>query len=294
MQDAASNELLAKCCLGYLLQFDRSDSVSEESIKEFKLAEYSAEFWISHAKAAVEGSATLSQPMMELLWTRNEAYLNWIRISDPDRLWRGSDFTQTLESVPAPLYYTSQAGLAEITSLLLSKGEVDINAEGGVYGNALQAASFQGHGQIVEMLLSKGAEVNAEGGFYGNALQAASLQGHDKVVELLLSNGADVNLGRGRHYGNPLQAAAIRGHAQIVMMLLSKGVDVNAEEGLYGSALQAASIQGHGEVVELLLSKGADVNIKGGYYGNALQGALSQGHRRIVELLFRAGARLMS
>ena len=46
---------------------------------------------------------------------------------------------------------------------------------------------------MVELLLSKGADVNAQGGEYGNALQAASDGGHEKVVELLLSKGADVN-----------------------------------------------------------------------------------------------------
>jgi hypothetical protein len=34
------------------------------------------------------------------------------------------------------------------------------------------------------------ADVNAQGGFYGNALQAASHGGHEKVVELLLGKGA--------------------------------------------------------------------------------------------------------
>jgi ankyrin repeat protein len=42
---------------------------------------------------------------------------------------------------------------------------------------------------VVELLLGQGADVNAQGGYYGNALQAASYQGHEKVVELLLGKG---------------------------------------------------------------------------------------------------------
>jgi ankyrin repeat protein len=42
----------------------------------------------------------------------------------------------------------------------------------------------------VKDLLSKGADVNAQGGRYGNALQAASQRGHSAIVELLLSKGA--------------------------------------------------------------------------------------------------------
>jgi hypothetical protein len=40
------------------------------------------------------------------------------------------------------------------------------------------------------MLLDKGAEVNAHGGQYGNALQAASAGGHEQVVKMLLNAGA--------------------------------------------------------------------------------------------------------
>jgi ankyrin repeat protein len=35
---------------------------------------------------------------------------------------------------------------------------------------------IRGHEAIVKLLLEKGADVNAQGGLYGNALQAASVQ----------------------------------------------------------------------------------------------------------------------
>ena len=43
------------------------------------------------------------------------------------------------------------------------------------------------------MLLDKGVDVNAQGGRFGNALQAASERGHEKVVTMLLDKGADVS-----------------------------------------------------------------------------------------------------
>jgi ankyrin repeat protein len=42
----------------------------------------------------------------------------------------------------------------------------------------------------VQMLLAAGADVNAQGGQYGTALQAASLRGHEKVVQMLRAAGA--------------------------------------------------------------------------------------------------------
>ena len=50
---------------------------------------------------------------------------------------------------------------------ILAKETIDVNAQGGEYGTALQAASTRGRKEIVEMLLDKGADVNAQGGRYG-------------------------------------------------------------------------------------------------------------------------------
>ena len=64
-----------------------------------------------------------------------------------------------------------------------------MNAQGGEYGNALQAASLSGNEVIVSLLLEKGVDVNTQGGYYGNALQAASFMGHKAIVGLLVRKG---------------------------------------------------------------------------------------------------------
>jgi hypothetical protein len=66
----------------------------------------------------------------------------------------------------------------------------DVNAQGGGYGNVLQAA---------------------EGGYYGNALYAAASEGNEVVVRLLVASGVDVNA-RGGIYGGALYAAASKGN----------------------------------------------------------------------------------
>ncbi|THU90826.1 hypothetical protein K435DRAFT_248533, partial [Dendrothele bispora CBS 962.96] len=95
---------------------------------------------------------------------------------------------------------------------------------GGEYGNALQAASSQGHESVVRLLLERGADVNVQGGKYGYALQAASSQGHESIVKLLLERGADVNIPGGK-YGNALQAA--RFHQKIEQLILDWGAEVS-------------------------------------------------------------------
>jgi ankyrin repeat protein len=95
----------------------------------------------------------------------------------------------------------------------LDKG-ADVNAQGGEYGNALQAASSRGHQEIVQLLLDKGADVNAQGGEYGNALPAASWGGYQGVVQLLLDKGADVNA-QGSHYVDHLSTLTQEGSQRL-------------------------------------------------------------------------------
>ena len=84
--------------------------------------------------------------------------------------------------------------------------------------------------KTVRLLLAHGADVNALGGLYGNALQATSFGGHDVIVRLLLEHGADMDA-KGGEYGNALYAASSRSHYVIVQLLLERGADVNAQGG---------------------------------------------------------------
>ncbi|KAH7548916.1 hypothetical protein BM1_10689 [Bipolaris maydis] len=285
MQESECQNTIMKGSLMYLLQFQQP--LSTEVLNASALARYTAEFWISHLQKTRDETEG-SQLAIILMSSDNPAYLNWIKLYDPD-MYSGPDLGKSLGDIATPLYYAASFGLNTITGLLLEKG-ADVNAQGGVYGNALHAASEGGHEQVVKTLLNKGANVNAQGRRYGNALYTASLRGYEQVVKMLLNKGADVNAQGGR-YSNALQAASLRGHEQVVKMLLDKGADVNAQGGYYGNVLQAASSKGHEQVVKILLNEGADINAQGGAYGNALQAALSEGHKQVVKMLLDAGAR---
>ncbi|KAJ7179719.1 ankyrin repeat-containing domain protein [Mycena filopes] len=213
---------------------------------------------------------------------------------------------------PFPLFVAASANLLDIASILIEQGQyskdmgeelaeasargnydmvkllahsgANVNAQGGKYGNALQAAGYMGHKEVVQLLIDHGADVNAQGGRYGNALQAAALNGSKEIVQLLIDHGADVNAQGGR-YGNALQAAAHNGSKPVVQLLIDHGADVNAQGGRYGNALQAAARNGSKAVVQLLIDHRADVNAQGGRYGNALQAAAHNGSKPVVQLL---------
>ncbi|KAF2652559.1 HET-domain-containing protein, partial [Lophiostoma macrostomum CBS 122681] len=170
MQEVECHNALAKGSLMYLIQFQQP--LSTKVLEASALASYAAEFWSSHLRNTGDGTEG-SILAISLMSTDKPAYLNWIKLHDPDQPYKEPDLDRSLQSIATPLYYAALLGLSTITRLLLDKG-AEVNAQGGHFGNALQAASSMGHKQVVKMLLDKGAEVNAQGGHFGNALQAAS------------------------------------------------------------------------------------------------------------------------
>jgi ankyrin repeat protein len=88
------------------------------------------------------------------------------------------DYDNTTESVHA------------VQLLLDNCPGIDVNAQGGKFGTALQAAAYFGQASSVELLLREGADANLSGGKYGNALNAAVVSGWWNVVDVLLAAGA--------------------------------------------------------------------------------------------------------
>ena len=222
-EETTARASIAMVSLTYLLELNHNLSV-QQITESFPLARYCARYWMDHAAVAETRNEMLQSFIKEFFLSEN-AYFSCCRLYNPDRPW-DSEPTGHRESISA-LYYASLGGLMWSVRMLVENG-ADINAQGGFYGNALQAASAKGHENIVQILIDKGAYVNAQGGFYGNALQAASLGGHKNIVQILIDNGADVNA-QGGIYGNALQAASQRGHENIVQILVNKGANVSTQ-----------------------------------------------------------------
>ncbi|KAL4990295.1 purine and uridine phosphorylase [Aspergillus falconensis] len=226
---------ITRICLAYLLHLDKQQPISKTR-QEFPLAQYSAQYWMNHARPA-ETKKDVQGSIMHFFLQQSQAYTVWLKLFNPDAP------SNLYGRVPSPIYYASLAGL-QYTVEMLSKRGADVNAQAGAYGNALQAASANGYKEIVQLLLEKGADVNRQGGQYGNALQAASTKGHKEIVQLLLEEGADANA-QAEGYGNSLLAASTKGYKEI--------------SGWHANALQAASANGHKEIVRLLLERGANI-----------------------------------
>ncbi|KAJ4243331.1 hypothetical protein NW762_014817 [Fusarium torreyae] len=239
---AIASTSITRTCLTYLTD------IHKETEQDFPMARYAAEIWTGYAVLS-QASEDIARATVRFL-EDEETFQRWARLYQPDRDW---------DRDPGPprgsrLYYACFVGLVLPARDLIGKG-ADVNAQGGEYGNALQATAYRGDEEIARLLLDKGADVNAQGGEYDNALQAAVRGGHQEIARLLLDNGADVNAQGGEH-GNALYAAALRGHEGIARLLLDKGADINAQSGYFGNALQAAIRGGHQEIATLFQRNG--------------------------------------
>jgi len=207
-----AHDLLARISLTYLLSVNEALPKVWETLDSLPFMRYASEYWHVHVKNCQE-NRYLTSLILKLFDRNNENSLrNAIFVCDPENRSREPYYPET--KFVSQLYYASLFGFVHVCQDIVKNG-TDVNAQGGMYGTALQAASFWGHRLIVQSLLEGGADPNARAGHYGNALQAATFGGHESVFQLLLESGAGVNV-QGRLYGNLLQLASSRGHELIV------------------------------------------------------------------------------
>jgi ankyrin repeat protein len=157
-------------------------------------------------------------------------------------------------------------------------------------GTALQCATESKNFEAVQLLLMKRADPNAvTKKLPHTALQIACRDGSKNIVELLITVGADVNAQPAREFGaTALQFAALGGYLGIAHLLLENGADVNAAAAKVDgrTALEAAAEYGRIDMIQFLVDAGADLSEDGdGQYKRALARAYNNGHYTTRSLL---------
>ena len=115
--------------------------------------------------------------------------------------------------------------------------------------------------QVVELLISKGANFEHRNVSDYTPLSLAASGGYVGIIKLLLSHGAEINSRTGSKLGiSPLMLASMNGHTAAVKLLLDMGSDINAQiETNRNTALTLACFQGRHEVVNLLVERKANI-----------------------------------
>ncbi|RYP76428.1 hypothetical protein DL769_003634 [Monosporascus sp. CRB-8-3] len=188
--------------------------------------------------------------------------------------------------VPLPVRVLAH-GLEELPKVMdeIQRASADINAQGEIYGNALQAALAKGHFGLAKILIEKDADINAQGRIFGNALQAASSQGHDEIVRTLIDKGADVNLQDGQGT-TALMKSICRDLFSILSILINNGgtdpliKDIRGRDALYWAA-RMASIDTFKMILQVVEARRATPSV----YQHAISAAAAADKCELAELL---------
>ena len=166
-----------------------------------------------------------------------------------------------------------------------------INQNDNVGKTSLSIAAKRGFDDLVELLISSGADVNSRDLFGISALMYACKNKRDKCVALLLESGADTDVIDGNGNTSLLHATK-SGATKSVELLIQKGADVNITNKKQRTALILAAKNGNESCVKLITEAGADVNASDRNQYTALMWATRQGQDKCLLHLLQSGARV--
>lgn len=251
----------------------------------------------------ISGQGTEQKPYDTILLVANkqDAYLNAIiaddletvrelLTKDPKLVSLVDERGKGSSQLPA-LHLAVYHGHADVVELLLSKG-ANANRKTGSEMGPLHMAASRGHAELVKLLVTYGADVNGRKNDFRSPPLCYAANG--EVAEALIANGAEVNF-RDKRQATPLHSIAARARTEAAEVLLRYGADVNAKDTRGWTPLHKAADRDRMEMVAFLVAKGADINVKDNSRRTPLSRAIEpwwggKGHREVAEFLLSKGA----
>jgi len=138
------------------------------------------------------------------------------------------------------------------------------DAAGDKYLPDILIASLNGDERAVQELLARDSSlVNTRGGGNATPLHGAAFNGHVEVVKILLQNGGDVRA-MTNNMETPAHWAAALGRKAVMEVLVAHGAELDAKDGaMKHTPLEKAKANNHIEVVSLLEDKQKIAELKG-------------------------------
>ncbi|XP_001353017.1 E3 ubiquitin-protein ligase mind-bomb [Drosophila pseudoobscura] len=161
----------------------------------------------------------------------------------------------------------------------------DVNVNGVFAGHtALQAASQNGHTEVIQVLLRHAVDVEIEDKDGDRAVHHAAFGDEAAVIEILAKAGADLNA-RNKRRQTSLHIAVNKGHLNVVKTLLTLGCHPSLQDSEGDTPLHDAISKEHDEMLSLLLDFGADITLNNNNGFNALHHAALKGNPSAMKIL---------
>ncbi|XP_023702349.1 E3 ubiquitin-protein ligase MIB1 [Cryptotermes secundus] len=191
--------------------------------------------------------------------------------------------THVSGDVNEELVKTAANGDAQKCEESLKRTDADVN---GVFAGhtALQAASQNGHLEVIKILLRHKADVEIEDKDGDRAVHHAAFGDEPGVMELLAHAGADLNA-RNKRRQTALHIAVNKGHVGVVKTLLELGCHPSLQDSEGDTPLHDAISKKRDDMLTLLLDHGADLLLTNNNGFNALHHAALRGNPSAMRIL---------
>lgn len=190
-----------------------------------------------------------------------------------------------------PLHSACQNARQNIVELLISNG-ADVNARNNYGRSPLHLAwREKGGARISQILIESGADINLEDHYGETPLSVAVAVGNKEMLGVLLEHHVKIPV-RGDKGREILHRAASHGLKEIVDVMMDRGSDISTKNNDGGTLLHSAASGGLAELAESLIEHGLDVHELDRYGLSPLHRAASEGHQNVIEVLLARGADL--
>nr|CAI5859549.1 unnamed protein product [Callosobruchus analis] len=202
----------------------------------------------------------------------------------------GARVDETDNEGKAPLALSAQGGHTALVNMFIEKYNAPVDQRPHDGKTALRLAALEGHYDIVQILLSHGADIDSKDADGRSTLYVLALDNRLAMSKYFIQQGADVET-RDLEGRTPLHVSSWQGHTEMVSLLLTYGkAQVDACDLENRTALHSASWQGHSDIVKILLENGAVPDHTCNQGATALGIAAQEGHELCVVALLEHGA----
>lgn len=168
---------------------------------------------------------------------------------------------------------------------------IDVNTLNNRHRTALHFASDHSYIDIVNILISNGADVNIRTNMGETALYLSTwvTYNHPNIMQLLINSGANLSTSNECFGWTPLHFASMNGNYRAVKLLINNGSPIDIQDSQGQTALHHAADAEYCscsfEIVCLLIKNKSDVSIKDNKGQTALHIALARNNLQVVNLL---------
>ncbi|XP_071086322.1 ankyrin-3-like, partial [Haliotis cracherodii] len=200
---------------------------------------------------------------------------------------KGADMSSVNNSGDNILHQACSGGDVEIVKRILALEKVDINSRDQNGETPVMMAARDGHVQLVEVLVKKGADMSLVNNGGDNILHQACKGGDiETVKEVLAQDKLDIN-SRGKTGQTPVMKAARAGYGGLV----KKGADMTLVNNDGDDILHQSCRGGDVETVKIVLAQNKlRINSRAKNGWTPVMMAARAGHRELVDFLVKKGA----